>query len=887
MSGFEDVPLWKKSLGSGRKKDARARSRLHEAFHRVREQAKQLGAQIAQDLPEFTVHDITHLDALWGLADLIGGDAVSLTPAEAFVLGCAFLTHDLGMGLAAYPAGPQALRADPRWADTVYLLLKKQLDRHPTPAELAAPGPQIETEATASVLRALHAERAEELALVEWKDRPQDTAYHLIEDVELRNAYGRLIGQIAASHGRSCAELPRLFPSTPLGAPGFLPGDWTVDHLKLACLLRLADAAHLDTRRAPGFLRALRRPSGFSKQHWIFQEHLVQPQRPEDRLVFTTGRPFPPEDADAWWLCRETLQLVDRELRQVDALLGDLGRPRLAARGVAGVDDVERLVKCIPADRWLPVDVRLQVTDVLGLVRRLGGRELYGDNPTVPLRELMQNASDAVRARRLVEPDRSADWGDIVVRHGREPDGRHWIEVEDNGVGMSAELISRYLLNFGTTYWESPLMRDELPGLLSRGFQATGRYGIGFFSSFMWGDRVKVTTRRFERAQQETLVLEFPGGLASRPLLRQATANEVLRDGGTRVRVTLDRAPDEPGALLAPNSEYTWMHERRWTLPGLCACLCPGLDVRVTVELLDPPGRWTVHAPDSMQSQRVEFLLRTWHVDLYDAASVADAKTRDDPDAPSAWEKAERLAPRLRPLRDPQGQLAGLACIGWGGSRGMEVAGLVTVGGFATPGQYPRENQVGYIAGVLFGTPLRAARDRALLAVGPDELARWATEQAGLVQGAPDLAERLALAAGIVHFLGGETGPLPIARVAEGELSVGDVLGWAAQRDEVRLEVEDLLNLSARNLPQLGVLYTRFTVEHPAEMLLDWPVRWGAEPHSPTSIIDPRSRAGLIAAVVARAWAVSLDALLAACEFHSDPPWSLRTWAILRRPAVH
>jgi len=41
-------------------------------------------------------------------------------------------------------------------------------------------------------------------------------------------------------------------------------------------------------------------------------------------------------------------------------------------------------------------------------------RALYGKNMIVPLRELIQNASDAIRARRIIE-DEPSEYGDIVT----------------------------------------------------------------------------------------------------------------------------------------------------------------------------------------------------------------------------------------------------------------------------------------------------------------------------------------------------------------------------------------------------------------------------------------------------------------------------------------
>lgn len=172
---------------------------------------------------------------------------------------------------------------------------------------------------------------------------------------------------------------------TELGAPAGFPSDWVVDLLKLACILRVADASHLDALRAPGFLRALRKPIGDSDNHWIFQEKLNQPMLEVGRLVYTSGSPFPIEDASSWWLCFDALRSADRELREVDALLSDTDRHRLAARGVTGVEEPERLIRFIATKDWLPIDTRIKVSNVASLIRNLGGEQLYGDDKTVPL----------------------------------------------------------------------------------------------------------------------------------------------------------------------------------------------------------------------------------------------------------------------------------------------------------------------------------------------------------------------------------------------------------------------------------------------------------------------------------------------------------------------
>ncbi len=167
------------------------------------------------------------------------------------------------------------------------------------------------------------------------------------------------------------------------------------------------------------------------------------------------------------------------------------------------------------------------------------------------------------------------DWGDITVRSGKDSEG-YWIEIEDNGIGMSSEILKGPFLDFGNSSWGSRLMREEHPGLLAKGFQSIGRYGIGFFSVFMWGKHVQVITRRYDYAQQDTIVLEFSGGVESRPILRKAQRNEFLRDGGTRVRVWME---DELQFDI-PKLYY----KQEPNLDKICSIIAPSIEVNLYIQ---------------------------------------------------------------------------------------------------------------------------------------------------------------------------------------------------------------------------------------------------------------------------------------------------------------
>jgi len=763
VCSFEASRLWRESLGerSESERMTRAREQLRATFYQLRGRAKALAGEVARDLPEYTIHDIGHIDDLWETADLIvGPDYPALNPTEGFVLGCAFLIHDLGMTLNSYPGGVEDLKAKSTWRDAIVAELRREFGHPPTADEIGAPGPEIERRVIGSVLREEHARHARDLLTHRYQAGPGDDAYYLLENSDLRHAYGEYIGEIAASHGQSLDEVAGSLRDTVIGAPsGDYPADWEVNCLKLACIVRAADACQL-AGRAPGFLRALRQPSGISRYHWVFQQNLLKPRTTLDhnRLVFTSGRSFPVEESQAWWFCFDALHMADDELRHADTTLLATDRTRFAARGIDKVEAAERLAERIRTTGWMPVDARIRVTDVAGLVYRLGGEQLYGRDPTVPLRELVQNASDAVRARRLRE-DRAEDWGEICVRTGADERGE-WLEVADNGIGMTMAALTGPFLNFGESYWTSALMRQELPGLLAKGFQPTGKYGIGFFSVFIWGKRVWVTTRPYREAVSDTKVLEFNDGLASRPLVRRARDEEALVDGGTQIRVWLERGLRAEDGLLM-RSRY---NKIPLSLDKLCGYLFPSLPVNLDIEVEGEARRRVVGAADWIGMNGQALIERT----MLDGF----VQFPDDPDDMDA------LGTNLRLIRDTSGKIVGRACV-YGSQEGYSHStGVVTVGGI-------RACALSGIVGVLEGETETVTRDIAIPFA--EDLAGWASEQADLVRRVISSPGRLNNCAVLIDNCGGGIGSLPIARAARGWLPIDAMAGWHEPPDEVHL----------------------------------------------------------------------------------------------------
>jgi histidine kinase/DNA gyrase B/HSP90-like ATPase len=691
-------------------------------FLLMRERVAHLVDQIAADVPGLTVHDITHLDSLWETASLVAEDAITLSPPEGFVFGASVLLHDAALTLAAYPNRLTDIQETVQWKDAAARWRHREQRKG---GEITPPIRAI----LPDVLRRLHAQRAAVLAEQAWINDAREQQY-LIENSDLRFFYGSTIGEIAHSHWWDVQKIDQEL-SADLGAFPQRTRN-LVDRVKIACLLRIADALHLDQLRAPRFLRTLTRPQGHSALHWSFQEKLARPHVESDAVVFTSGHPFERADAEAWWLAYDFLAIVDRELRDVDLLLQARGRETLKARRVKGIGSPEALSKLVKTANWRPVDARILASDVPRIIENLAGKNLYGDDPLVPLRELIQNAADAVQARRRLQ-NRSATWGQIKVSI-ESNSNVDWLIVEDNGIGMSEQVLTGPLLDFGTSFWESSLAMEEFPGLAAAGMKPIGRFGIGFFSAFMLGDTVRVISRRFDRGEDTARVLEVEGGPAGRPILLPANRGEAPLDGGTRVEVRLKYDPHKEHGILWRGS----YREKTYLLTRVVAALAPSLDVGLAsrdsgdIRIVVRPSDW-------LEISNTELLSRL------DFRGEKEKTTTDN---------------LLRTLKDADGNIFGRAKISgrapsyWGADPGW-----VTVSGL-------RANRLANVDGILAGEAITVARDLAIPIVPKEVLASWATEQAMLILNARLEDETKARAAEIVLECGGEIGRLPIVKWA-------------------------------------------------------------------------------------------------------------------------
>jgi hypothetical protein len=749
---FESTPLWKMTLGAG----GREVEPLRAAFLNARRKTSLLLGELGPSVPEYTVHDVTHADALWETASLLVGPEILVNPVEGLVLGLSFLVHDAAMGLAAYQGGPAEVLGEAGWRDLLVSVFREREGRWPSDDEVESPPAPVLADAISTAIREAHARQAARLVSTPWTD-PEGVQYYLVDDAELRESYGNSIAELVESHWWNVERVSKDLHRE-LGSATWLLRDWPLDLLKVACLLRLADATQIDARRAPTLLMLIRRPGGESRKHWEFQRWVHRPQLRGDRLQYTSSRPFPRGQAAAWWLALDYLGSVDGELRQVDDLMHDLGRPRFAVRGVEGVGTPARFATLFQVQDWRPVDAEVRISDTRGLVAALGGEQLYGHEPHVAVRELIQNAHDAVMARRALEPGFT---GSINVTLTEADDG--WtLTVQDDGIGMDEDVLVRGLMDFGSSGWRTSMVRRKFSGLMSSGFRPKGRFGIGFFSVFMLGDEVEVISRRYDLGRPDARRLRFDG-LTSRPLVEVVPMTE-RAPVGTLVAVALRTHPYEEDGLFDALIEE---------------------DLRELVERLVPDCVVGVNTAESRKKTAATGTRSTFDLAAADPHELFD-RLYPEIRGNTLYEQ-QRLVFRDEFVRtatavtDSTGERLGFGVV----ATEMTLWAPPDVRGVTIVSEFRADHHFGY-SGYLLDQAGRASRDQAEPVARPDDLARWLDAQEDRLRETGRFSISRQADIGALRLRAGRAlrPDHLVAVVDSGALALDQIRSWVSSRDE-------------------------------------------------------------------------------------------------------
>jgi len=306
----------------------------------------------------------------------------------------------------------------------------------------------------------------------------------------------------------------------------------------IAVILRTIDLIQISRRRAPSILLQLISPSSPTSQiEWQKQE-AVREVRPSPKLddqgaVSAIGVATAIEvhatfkEPNGFFGLTSYVSYATKEIAASHSLV--LKSRREVAEPYEftweRIDD-----RGIKADGFMTRSFQFNL-DQRKILDLLTGHTLY-NNATVVLRELTQNALDAVRLQASLNQEEGYTGRVQVAWDSAE----RVLTIEDAGTGMSQEIIERHLLTVGSSRYQDPQFMEKHPT-----FHSISRFGIGVLTTFMVSDDVEITTCSIDEAKARRIALQSVHGKYLIKLLdkEKDRAEIPVYPHGTSVRVKL------------------------------------------------------------------------------------------------------------------------------------------------------------------------------------------------------------------------------------------------------------------------------------------------------------------------------------------------------------
>lgn len=350
----------------------------------------------------------------------------------------------------------------------------------------------------------------------------------------LEPTFRRDLAAVCESHTLGHVDaVSKLSVSKPYGGP-----EETVNLQYVAIILRTVDLLQITNRRAPTVLYQIINPSNpVSQVEW------------QKQGAVRTVRPSPARDRDGNVTKDGTSSAIEvhATFKEPNGFFGLTSYLAYAQKELSASYNLAQKIKRDVSEPysfpWRDIDDRGIDTDGFltesfefkldqhKILDLLTGHTLY-NNSTVVLRELTQNALDAVRLQSSLD-DSQLDLCAVEI---------HWdtnkreLKVLDRGTGMSQDVIENHLLTVGSSRYQDAKFKEKHPT-----FHSISRFGIGVLSAFMVSDDVEITTCTPDDDKARQIALQSVHGKYLIKLLDKVKDREQLPmyPHGTSVRLKL------------------------------------------------------------------------------------------------------------------------------------------------------------------------------------------------------------------------------------------------------------------------------------------------------------------------------------------------------------
>ena len=473
---------------------------------------------IIRHMGEFTLHDSEHFFRILRLMGiLIPKDSLEkLSNPELALLILAAFFHDIGMAPAEQEVKSwlgiwEKLDPSDKELEEQSKYLRFKLGRTLQSEEINylrsegkfAQADLVERYLVTDYIRLTHAERTVEIIEKDWADKL------LYKDINLSTE----LAQICKSHNEDGVKLLDLDHSLVVGSGSFICLPF------IGVMLRLCDLLDFDGNRTPKVLFAhlgVSDPVSLIEweKHRSVDAWTIAPQNTNITFNATCSHPAIEHSI------REFCSLIDYELVSCSSILKNLHdsvrNPFPDYYQIPLPSHIDRSkikakkdIKGNPIYLYYDTKFTLNKEQIIDI---LMGTKLYGQ-PTVALRELIQNSIDACKLREKMEES----WGNIsykpeITVSFSKVGGQTTLQIADNGVGMDQEIIDKFYSKVGASYYTSQEFL-ELKSSLKSTFIPTSRFGIGILSCFMISDGINIETKRIyeEHKSSEPITVSIVG----------------------------------------------------------------------------------------------------------------------------------------------------------------------------------------------------------------------------------------------------------------------------------------------------------------------------------------------------------------------------------------
>lgn len=474
LEEFRLLPIWKRMVATSGEQDVENLERhLIHILPRME--------HYVDTFPTYTLHNKLHVyNVVKLMGSLLGNEVEKLEGLEAFILILSAAYHDYGM--VYNEAEREKISGDRKFHEEFLGNLPSAR------VHFEESGRKLTKDLAEWYCRWAHAERV----WTKLEETEGVCGQVLWNGIPIRHQ----IGHVCESHNEPAENIRT-------DDDRFVPDFLKVCDLRFcAMLLRLADILDFDNSRSPqsvyDFLdlgNPKNKAEKISKDEW--DKHMASkgfefPQQPTTKPLFFKAVPPHPYIEQG---IRKFLNLIDLELT------GALKVSRLCNDRWQGFPFPEKIDRAgIVSTDYCTGSYRFHLSEdkILDL---LTGDDLYSDD-FIFIRELLQNSIDTVRHRTFIEKFDHPDYkpNPIEVSFFKDDEGYYWLRVDDQGMGMSQEIITSFLLDKGNSYYNSDLFKLEKIMIWEKNqedFVPISRFGIGLLSCFMMCDKIEINTAYF------------------------------------------------------------------------------------------------------------------------------------------------------------------------------------------------------------------------------------------------------------------------------------------------------------------------------------------------------------------------------------------------------